>query len=94
METNRACDCKRSGENASERATRVDPYGGAARLIHGRTVAWPNGSLGVAISVIVNGARDRPLKFAMSYVEIKSERGKSDDLRVASAAQPAARAMG
>jgi hypothetical protein len=39
METNRACDCERSGENASERATGLDPYAGAPRLIHGRAVA-------------------------------------------------------
>jgi hypothetical protein len=35
----------------------------------------------------------RPLRFAMSDVETKSERGKSADLRVVSSAQPAARAM-
>jgi hypothetical protein len=35
----------------------------------------------------------RPLRFAMSDVETKSERGKSADLRVVSSAQPTARAM-
>src|SRR5262249_34483149 len=40
---------------------------------------------------ILDRARHRPLRFAMSEAEAKSERGKSADVRVVSAPQPAAR---
>src|SRR5262249_58152258 len=41
---------------------------------------------------IIDGARYRPLRFAMSDVEAKSERGKGAGLRVVSSVQPAVRA--
>src|SRR5262249_888356 len=42
---------------------------------------------------IIDGARYRPLRFAMSDVEAKSERGKGAGLRVVSSVQPAVRAL-
>src|SRR5262249_54332783 len=72
---------------------RVAPGRGPFRLAELRLA-----SVGVRVRrlhncAIINGARYRPLRFAMSDVEAKSERGKSADLRVVSSPQPAARAL-
>jgi hypothetical protein len=76
METNRACDCERSGENASERATRLDPYAGAARLIHGRAVA-----------IIMPVPKRKALKRHLRHTELPSPaRGESAVTRTALAA--------
>src|SRR5215475_11042369 len=75
------------------RYDRVAPNGGSFRVAAPRLASLAVRVRGLHNRAILDRARHRPLRFAMSDVEAKSERGKSADLRVVSSAQSAARAI-
>src|SRR5262249_62047475 len=71
---------------------RVAPNRGSFRVAAPGLASLAVRVRGLHNRAILDRARHRPLRFAMSDVEAKSQRGKSADLRVVSSAQSAARA--
>src|SRR6516165_1453647 len=75
------------------RYDRVAPNRGSFRVAAPRLASLAVRVRALHNRAILDRARHRPLRFAMSDVEAKSERGKSADLRIVSSAQSAARAI-
>src|SRR5262249_27300681 len=75
------------------RYDRVAPNRGSFRDAAPRLASLAVRVRGLHNRAILDRARHRPLRFAMSDVEAKSERGKGAGLRVVSSAQPAIRAI-